>query len=205
MLVELRADELDCQWPAVDGRDAHSRELAEDVRERPDVVLVAVREDDRVDVVGALAQVREVREHEVDPELLRRREHQPGVDHHDPAGGLEDRHVLPDLAEAAQGQHPEAGLGCAQTALRRPWRSSAPRITAFSSSDASTIGSRSVPAGRPSMSRAALTGVGLLLVAVGAVVPGLGFAYLGLFVLWILASSAYLYRSDRKTATTDPR
>jgi len=48
-----------------------------------------------------------------------------------------------------------------------------------------------------------LTGVGLLLVAVGAVVPGLGFAYLGLFVLWILASSAYLYRSDRKTATTD--
>jgi len=50
-----------------------------------------------------------------------------------------------------------------------------------------------------------LTGVGLLLVAVGAVVPGLFFAYLGLFVLWILASSAYLYRSGRKTATTDPR
>jgi len=50
-----------------------------------------------------------------------------------------------------------------------------------------------------------VTGVGLLLVAIGAVVPGLGFAYLGLFVLWILASSAYLYRSGRKTATTDPR
>src|SRR5207245_3403302 len=50
-----------------------------------------------------------------------------------------------------------------------------------------------------------VTGVGLPLVAIGAVVPGLGFAYLGLFVLWILASSAYLYRSDRKTATRDPR
>ena len=50
-----------------------------------------------------------------------------------------------------------------------------------------------------------LIGVGLLLTAVGVVVPGLGFAYLGLFVLWVLASSAYLYRSDRKTATTDPR
>src|SRR5437899_1050317 len=47
--------------------------------------------------------------------------------------------------------------------------------------------------------------VGLLLIAFGVVVPGLGFGYLGLLVLWILASSVYLYRSDRKTATTDAR
>ena len=50
-----------------------------------------------------------------------------------------------------------------------------------------------------------ITGVALLLVAVGVAVPVLGFAYYGLFLLWILASSGYLYRSDRKTATTDPR
>ena len=46
---------------------------------------------------------------------------------------------------------------------------------------------------------------GLLLIAFGVVVPGLRFGYLGLLVLWVLASSVYLYRSDRKTATTDAR
>src|SRR2546428_1674626 len=48
-----------------------------------------------------------------------------------------------------------------------------------------------------------ITGVALLLVAVGAVAPVLGFAYYGLFLLWILATSVYLWRSDRKTATSD--
>ena len=47
--------------------------------------------------------------------------------------------------------------------------------------------------------------VGLLLIAFGVVVPGLGFGYLGLLFLWVLASSVYLYRSDRKTATMDAR
>src|SRR3989454_10594534 len=47
--------------------------------------------------------------------------------------------------------------------------------------------------------------VGLLLIAFGVVVPGLGFGYLGLLFLWVLASSVYLYRSGRKTATTDAR
>jgi len=45
-----------------------------------------------------------------------------------------------------------------------------------------------------------LTYVGLAFITVG-----LRFGYLGLLVLWVLASSVYLYRSDRKTATMDAR
>ena len=85
------------------------------------MVLVAVGEDDRVDVLGSLPQIGEVGEHEVDAELIRRREHQPGVDDHDAAVVLDDHHVLPDLPEPAQGQDPQR----AQTAASRLWRSSA--------------------------------------------------------------------------------
>jgi len=48
-----------------------------------------------------------------------------------------------------------------------------------------------------------ITGIALLLVAIGVVAPVLGFVYYGLFLLWILATSVYLWRSDRKTATSD--
>ena len=59
VLVELRAHHPDRQQAAVDhGRDA---DLAQHVGQGPDVVLVAVGEDDRLDVVGALAQDRRSR------------------------------------------------------------------------------------------------------------------------------------------------
>jgi len=44
------------------------------------VVLVPVRKDDGADLVAPLAQVLEVRQDEVDPEVLVARERQPGVD-----------------------------------------------------------------------------------------------------------------------------
>src|SRR5439155_11277338 len=143
---------------AVDRRDAHGRELAQDVRQRPDVVLVAVREDDRLDVRGPLAQVREVRQDQIDPQLVRGREHQPGVHHDDAAVVLDDGHVLADLPQPPER---EDAQGRAQDSWRTPrrWRTS--RMTLFSSSEASTIGSRSPPTSTPIMLRAALTGVGL--------------------------------------------
>ena len=49
VLLELRADHADRQPAAVDGR--RDADLAEDVGQRADVVLVAVGEDDRLDVV----------------------------------------------------------------------------------------------------------------------------------------------------------
>ena len=51
-----------------------------------------------------LAQVVEVRQHEVDSEHLRCREHQPGVDDDDPPVALEHGHVLADLPQPAEGQ-----------------------------------------------------------------------------------------------------
>ena len=109
VLVELGADHADREQAAVD----HGRhtDLAEHVRESPDVVLVAVREHDRLDVVRSVAQAREVRQDEVDAEHVRGREHQAGVDHHDPTLRLDDGHVLADLPQPAEREDPNAGAG----------------------------------------------------------------------------------------------
>ena len=102
VLVELGARHRDRQLAAVGDRDLVLAELAQDPRQRAEVVLVAVGDDERLDVVRALAQVREVRQDEVDAHHLRRREAQAGVDDDDPAVVLDDRHVLADLAEPAE-------------------------------------------------------------------------------------------------------
>ncbi len=68
------------------------------------MVLVAVSEDDRLDVIGPVAQVFEIRQDEVDAEHLRGREHQTGVDHHDRAAVLDHHHVLADFPQSAEGK-----------------------------------------------------------------------------------------------------
>ncbi len=84
------------------GVDRRSRNAREDVRQRPGVVLVAVREDDPPHLVRALREVRDVRDDEVDPEHLRLGEGQPAVDHQDLVIDLDDGDVLPHLADAAE-------------------------------------------------------------------------------------------------------
>jgi hypothetical protein len=104
VLVELRARHRDGQLAAVDDRHALLAEVAQDPRQGAQVVLVAVRDDDRLDVSDALAQIGEVRQHEVDAHHLGGREAQPAVDHHDAVLVLDDRHVLTDLAQPSEGQ-----------------------------------------------------------------------------------------------------
>ena len=104
VLVELRARHRDRQRAAVDRRQMRLAELAQDPRQRAEMILVAVRDDDRLDVARALAQVGEVGQHEVDADHLRRREAQPHVDDDDPPVVLDDRHVLADLPQPAEGQ-----------------------------------------------------------------------------------------------------
>jgi hypothetical protein len=99
VLVELRARHRRGERAAVD-RDV-DRKLAQDPGHRPEMVLMAVGDDDALDVVDPRAQVAEVRQHEVDPDHLRGREAQADVDDHDAAFVLEDRHVLTDLAQPA--------------------------------------------------------------------------------------------------------
>ena len=66
--------------------DRHA-DLAQQVLQRADVVLVAVGGDDGDDPRGVLAQVREVGQHEVDAVHVGVGEHQPAVDEQDAAVG----------------------------------------------------------------------------------------------------------------------
>ena len=103
VLIELGARHRDRQRAAVDGRLHTIAEVAQDPWQRTEMVLVAVRDHDRLDVLSALAQVGEVGEHEVDANHLRGREAQADVDHDDAAVVLDHRHVLADLAETPEG------------------------------------------------------------------------------------------------------
>jgi len=83
---------------------AAPRELAQDERQRADVVLVAVGQDDRLDVLRAFAQVGEVGQHQIDADHVRRREAQARVHHHDAVVELDDGQVLADLPQTAERQ-----------------------------------------------------------------------------------------------------
>jgi hypothetical protein len=80
---------------------------------------VPVREDDRADAARALAQVREVRQDQIDAEVLVARERKAGVDHEHVTVGLEGRHVLADLAETAERDDPQRVSGHPESLVRR--------------------------------------------------------------------------------------
>jgi hypothetical protein len=73
------------------------------------VVLVPVRQDDRDDVLQAVPDGREVGD--VDPRLVLLGEQHPAVDDEQLAVELEDRHVAPDLPQAAQRRDPQGAGG----------------------------------------------------------------------------------------------
>ena len=66
------------------------------------VVFVRVREEDRLDPIRVLAQVREVGKDEVDAGHVGVGEHDPAVDDQDPAVDLDAAAVAADLAEPAE-------------------------------------------------------------------------------------------------------
>ncbi len=98
-LLELAPDE-----PQGELRAVHRNvELPQDVRQGADVVLVAVGEDDALELVLVLPEVGEVGKDQVDPGHLLVRERHPGVDEDDPALLPDGRHVLADLPQSSQG------------------------------------------------------------------------------------------------------
>ncbi len=104
VLVELGLDQPERQARAPDLGDA---DLAHQVRQRADVILVAVRQDDGAQRAGRVAQVAEVGQHEIDAHHLVAREAEPGVDQDALAVLLDHGHVLADLAEAAERDDPD--------------------------------------------------------------------------------------------------
>ena len=107
VLVELGLDQAEREPRRPHLRDA---DLAQEVRQRTHVVLVAVREEDRAHALGVVAQVAHVGEDQVDAEMLVAREGEARVDDDDLAAGLEDGHVLSDLSEAAERDDPQSVL-----------------------------------------------------------------------------------------------
>ena len=105
VLLELRLDQRQRHGRAVHG----PVERGQHVRHGADVILVAVGEDQRLDLVAPRLDVGEVRNDQIDAELVGVRKHDAGVD--------EDRGVLPghrhhvhaELAEAAQRDDLERG------------------------------------------------------------------------------------------------
>ena len=93
---------------------ADDRDVAlelEQVGHGADVVLVAVGEDDRLDVVEPVGDVGEVRQDEVDSGVVVLGEEHAAVDDEQLALRLEDGHVAADLAEPAERDDPQAVVG----------------------------------------------------------------------------------------------
>ncbi len=97
VVFELRFDERQGERRAVD-RPLHD---LEDVRHRADVVLVAVGEHDRGDLV--LLQLPQVRDDEVHAEQLRLGEHHAGVDEDGGVAAGDHHHVHAELAQPPSG------------------------------------------------------------------------------------------------------
>ena len=98
VLLELPLQEGEGEPGPVDG----DLELAKQVRDRADVVLVAVREHHGLQLVRVLPEELEVRQNQVDARQLRARERQAAVDDEDAPVELEAGHVPPDLAHSPE-------------------------------------------------------------------------------------------------------
>jgi hypothetical protein len=100
--------------PGADHRQIRPQPQQE--RHRADVVLVSVGEHERLDVVQPAFDRAEIRQDEVHARRVVGREEHSAVDHEQPAGVLEDRHVAADLTDPTECDHPQAGVG-----QRRGW------------------------------------------------------------------------------------
>ena len=107
VLAQLAAEQGEGQLRA-DERDVAA--LAEEVRRGADVVLVAVGEDQRLDLVELVADRVEVGEDQVDTGVVVLGEEDAAVDDQQAVVVLEDGHVATDLAEPAERDDPESPL-----------------------------------------------------------------------------------------------
>ena len=117
VLLELVLDQRDRQRRAV---NRHA-DLFQKIRQRADVVLVAVRDHDAADAVHVLFDKGEIRNDRVDAGQLLIREREAAVDDDHIVAALKQREVLADLVEAAEEIHLDGRLllGAAPAAAPR--------------------------------------------------------------------------------------
>jgi hypothetical protein len=101
VLVQLAFDISEGELSAVDGHV----QLGEDPGQAADVVFVAVREDDRLDLRAILGEVGDVRYDDIDTEQFFFRKHQSGIDDNNVVLPAEGHAVHTELAEATQRNH----------------------------------------------------------------------------------------------------
>ena len=106
VLPQLHGDESVRQARRVDG---HINPV-EDVGQRADVVLVSVRDEDGLDLVGVLDKVGDIGDDEIDAGHVLFGEQDTRVDDDCLVPVLDDHHVLADLAEAAQRDHAQRNV-----------------------------------------------------------------------------------------------
>jgi len=99
-LPQDRGDERQRETRAVDRQRAP--EIAQQVRERTDVVEVPVGQEHRLDVVAPLEHPTPVREDQVDTEMLGIGEQHSTVDDGDAALDLDGGHVAADAAQSPE-------------------------------------------------------------------------------------------------------
>ena len=88
--------------------DRHVGTQTKEERHRADVVLVTVRQHQRVNLGEPVFDRPEVRQDQVDTGLVVLREQHPAVDDQEPAVELEDGHVTADPTDAAQRDYTQA-------------------------------------------------------------------------------------------------
>jgi len=91
--------------------DRHVGPHPQQERDRADVVLVAVREHQRVHLVEAVLDGAEVGQDQVDAGLVVLGEQHAAVDDQQPAVVLEHGHVPTDLADPTERDHPQTTIG----------------------------------------------------------------------------------------------
>src|SRR5881275_1150355 len=70
-----------------------------------------MRQHQRFNVVEAVLHVAQIRQDQVDPGLIVRREQHPAVDDQEPVEMLENGHVAPDFADSTQRSDPQTAWG----------------------------------------------------------------------------------------------
>ena len=108
VLAQLLTQEPERERAADDG---DRLPLAQEVRDRADVVLVAVRQDQSDDIVQPIRDRIEARQDEVDAGVVVLGEQHAAVDEEELAVDLEARHVPAHVAETAERDHPECVVG----------------------------------------------------------------------------------------------
>ena len=98
VLFETSLEDAEREARAVD----RNADLLEHIRQRADMILMAVREHDGLDLVAVLEEIRDIRNHEIDAEHILLGEHQAGINEQDLILIADDRHILANLSQTAE-------------------------------------------------------------------------------------------------------